>query len=187
MNRTTEAAVDPMFPRRTSPRAMSGEPLTRDVLLPLFEAARWAPSCSNSQPWRFVYGLAGTEAFEALLATLDEGNQVWAKKAGALVVLCSKKTMPNGSASPTPAFDAGAAWMSFALQGSLAGLVVHGMAGFDAERARAAAKVPDDHLVIVAIAVGKPGRVDDLPERLREREAPTPRQPLDAMVFEGGF
>jgi hypothetical protein len=95
--------------------------------------------------------------------------------------------MPNGKPSPTPAFDAGAAWMSFALQGSLSGLVVHGMAGFDAARAREVAHVPEDHLVIAMIAVGKPGRVEDLPEAYQAREAPTPRDSVDAFVREGSF
>lgn len=156
-------------------------------LLPLFEAARWAPSCANSQPWRFVYGLAGTPAFDAFFATLAEGNQVWCKRAGALVLVCANKNMPNGSPSPTPAFDTGAAWMSFALQGSEAGLVVHGMAGFDADKARVAAKVPDDHLVIMMIAVGKPGRVEDLPEYLREREEPNSRNSVNTFIREGSF
>jgi len=187
MTRTLEHPADQQFIKRTSPRAMSGEALTREDLLPLFEAARWAPSCANSQPWRFVYALAGAPAFDALFATLAAGNQTWVKRAGALVLVCANKNMPNGNPSPTPAFDAGAAWMSFALQGSLSGLVVHGMAGFDADKARAAAKVPEDHLVIMTIAVGRPGRVEDLPEYLREREAPTPRNAVESFIVEGSF
>lgn len=166
---------------------MSGEALSRNDLLPLFEAARWAPSCANSQPWRFVYGLAGTPEFDALFATLAPGNQAWVKRAGALVLVCAKTTMPNGSPSPTPAFDAGAAWMSFALQGSLSGLVSHAMAGFDGTRAREVAQVPEDHLVIMVIAVGKPGKIEDLPEPYRSREAPTPRDSVDSFIREGKF
>ncbi len=187
MTRTLEHPADPQFIRRTSPRAMSGEALTRDDLLPLFEAARWAPSCNNSQPWRFVYGLAGTPEFDAFFATLAPGNQAWAKRAGALVLTCANTLMPNGKPTPTPAFDAGAGWMSFALQGSLSGLVVHGMAGFDGARAREVALVPEDHLVIMMIAVGKPGRVEDLPEAYQSREAPTPRDSVDSFIREGKF
>lgn len=187
MTRTLEHPADPQFIRRTSPRAMSGEALTREDLLPLFEAARWAPSCNNSQPWRFVYALAGTPAFDALFATLAPGNQAWVKRAGALVLACANTIMPNGKPSPTPAFDAGAAWMSFALQGSSSGLVVHAMAGFDAARARDAAHVPEDHLVIAMIAVGKPGRVEDLPEAYRARETPSPRESVDSFIREGTF
>ena len=187
MTRTLEHPADPQFIRRTSPRAMSGEALTRDDLLPLFEAARWAPSCANSQPWRFVYGLAGTPEFDALFSTLAPGNQAWVKRAGALVLTCAKTTMPNGSPSPTPAFDAGAAWMSFALQGSLSGLVIHGMAGFDGARAREVAHVPEDHLVIMMISVGKPGKIEDLPEAYRSREEPTPRDSVDSFIREGKF
>jgi nitroreductase len=166
---------------------MSGEALTRDDLLPLFEAARWAPSCNNSQPWRFVVGLAGTPAFDALFATLAPGNASWCKRAGALVLTCANTMMPNGKPSPTPAFDAGAAWMSFALQGSLSGLVVHGMAVFDSARALEVAHVPDDHLVIMIIAVGKPGRIEDLPEAYRSREAPTMRESVGSFILEGTF
>lgn len=187
MTRTLEHPADPQFIRRTSPRAMSGEALTRDDLLPLFEAARWAPSCANSQPWRFVYALAGTPAFDAFFNTLAGGNQPWCKRAGALVLACANTLMSNGKPSPTPAFDAGAAWMSFALQGSLSGLVVHGMAGFDAARAREVAHVPEDHLVIAMIAVGKPGSIDDLPEAYRSREVPTPRDSVDTFIREGSF
>jgi nitroreductase len=187
MTRTLEHPADPQFIRRSSPRAMSGEPLTREDLLPLFEAARWAPSCNNSQPWRFVYALAGTPAFDALFATLAESNQAWVKQAGALVLTCANTMMPNGKPSPTPAFDTGAAWMSFALQGSSAGLVVHGMAGFDAARAREVAHVPADHLVIMMIAVGKPGKIEDLPERYRAREVPSLRESVESFIKEGSF
>jgi nitroreductase len=166
---------------------MSGARLSFDDLAPLFEAARWAPSCANSQPWRFVYGLAGTPAFDALFATLAPGNKVWCERAGALALVCARTTMDDGKTSPTPAFDAGAAWMSFALEGSLRGLVVHAMAGFDAAAARAACGVPDDHLVLVAVAVGKPGDPALLPEGLRAREAPNARRPVEELVREGRF
>lgn len=187
MSRAPIHPVSSQFVERWSPRAMSGDALAFGDLAPLFEAARWAPSCANSQPWRFVYGLAGTPAFDALLATLAEGNRVWCERAGALVIVCAKTTMDNGKASPTPAFDAGAAWMSFALEGSLRGLVVHGMAGFDAEKARAACAVADDHLVLIAIAVGRPGDAARLPEPLRAREAPNDRKPTSELVREGRF
>lgn len=187
MTRTLEHAADPQFIHRTSPRAMSGEALKLDDLLPLFEAARWAPSCNNSQPWRFVYGLAGTPAFDALFATLAPGNQAWVKRAGALVLACANTLMPSGKPSPTPAFDTGSAWMSFALQGSLSGLVVHAMAGFDSAKAREAAHVPEDHLVIAMIAVGKPGRVEDLPEAYRAREVPSLRESVNSFIREGTF
>jgi nitroreductase len=187
MTRKLEHPADSQFIHRTSPRAMSGEALTREDLLPLFEAARWAPSCANSQPWRFVYALAGTPAFDAFFATLAPGNQAWCKRAGALVLTCANTIMSNGSPSPTPAFDAGAAWMSFALQASLSGLVVHGMAGFDSAKGREVAHVPEDHQVIMMIAVGRPGKIDDLPEAYRAREEPTPRQSVEWFLREGSF
>ena len=110
---------------------MSGAPVTREQLLTLLEAARWAPSGGNGQPWRFAYALAGTPRFERFLATLVPGNREWCVRAGALVLLASKVVRDDGKPAPSATFDAGAAWMGLALQGTLSGLVVHAMGGFD--------------------------------------------------------
>lgn len=166
---------------------MSGAPVDREALLTLLEAARWAPSSGNGQPWRFVYGLRGTPAFEVFLATLVPGNREWAHRAGALVLLATRTVREDGKPAATAAFDAGATWMSFALQGTISGLVVHAMAGFDEEAARAAAGLPPHVEPQAMIAVGHPGRVEDLPERLRPREQPNDRLPLEAIAFEGAL
>jgi len=166
---------------------MSGEPLARDTLLRLLEAARWAPSSGNVQPWRFAYALAGGPDFARFLEALVEGNRIWCVRAGALLVLASRKVRAEGKPNPTHAFDAGAAWMSLALQGSVMGLVVHAMAGFDDERARAAAAVPGGLHVNCMIAIGHPGRLEDLPEALLAREHPSGRDPISAFAFEGQF
>ena len=117
-----------------------------------------------------------------------EGNQRWAKNAGLLVVVLSRETFErNDTPSPTHSYDAGAAWQSFALQGSRMGLVVHGMAGFDYDAARADLGVPGGYRVEAMIAVGKPGRVEDLDEKTREREVPSGRKPVQEFAFEGCF
>ena len=166
---------------------MNGVPVSEAELMRLFEAARWAPSCANSQPWRFVYGRAGTPHFERLFQLLAEGNRSWCARAGALIVALSKTTFDNGRPTRTHSYDTGAAWMSLALQGSLMGLAVHGMAGFDYDRARVDLRVPEGHEVEAMIAVGHPGKLEDLPEQHRAREVKSMRWPVSELVFEGRF
>ena len=153
----------------------------------LFEAARWAPSTSNIQPWRFIYALSGTPEFDTLFSFLIPFNQDWVKKAGALVVTISKKTRDSGKENPTHSFDAGSAWENLALQASEMNLVAHGMAGLDYKLAKEKLAVPDDYNVEMMIAIGRPGKVEDLPEPMREREAPSDRKPLEEIVFKGKF
>jgi nitroreductase len=168
---------------------MSGEPLPVEDLLLLFEAARWAPSSGNNQPWRFVYARRETPDWQRLYGLLVESNRVWCQRAAALVVVISKETRdaPGNPPARTHSFDTGAAWASLAFQATIAGLAVHGMEGFDYERARVELEVPADHAVECMIAVGKPGRAEDLPERLRAREHPNERRPLAEIVFAGRF
>jgi nitroreductase len=187
MPRAAEHDIDPRFLRRWSPRAMSGVPVERTELLRLLEAARWAPSSGNFQPWRFAYARAGTPAFERFFGALTQSNQAWCVRAGALLVAASSPTRGEGKPNRTHSFDTGAAWMSLALQGSEMGLVVHGMAGFDEARAREAASIPAGIHVECMIAVGHPGRVEDLPEKLRAREVPSGREPVSSFAFEGRF
>jgi nitroreductase len=185
MERTAAYEIAQMFLDRWSPRAMNGDPVGDGDLMRLFEAARWAPSSSNAQPWRFVYARAGTPHFATFLDLLMEGNRPWCMRAGALVVVLSKTHFDNGRPSPTHSFDAGAAWMSLALQGSLMGLVVHGMAGFDYSRAASALAVPEGFAVEAMIAIGYPGKVEDLPEKYRAREVKSGRRAVGDFVFEG--
>jgi nitroreductase len=170
---------------------MSGEPIALADLLRLFEAARWAPSSGNNQPWRFVYALRDTPDWERFFGLLVESNRAWCLRAAALVVVLSKEMRETADGKSmlarTHSFDAGAAWGSLALQGTLAGLVVHGMQGFDYDRAAVELGVPAGYSVECMIAVGKHGRVEDLPEKLREREQPNDRRPLAETVFVGRF
>lgn len=185
---TAGTTPDPQFPGRWSPRAMSGALLDQDIVDTLLEAARWAPSCFNAQPWRFAWAARDTAAWEALFATLVEGNQTWAQHAGGLLAVISRREFEhNGKPADTHAFDAGAAWMSLALQADRMGIVSHGMRGFDKDAARAALGVPDVYDLHAIIAIGHPGDIDDLPEPYREREQLSPRKALAEIAFEGNF
>ena len=186
--RETEFEIERTIVGRWSPRAMSGQPLAESDLMRLFEAARWAPSSGNAQPWRFVYARRGAPDWERFLGLLDEGNQLWASAAAVLIIVLSRTVREkDGSPSRTHAFDAGAAWENLALQGTAQGLVVHGMAGFDYDRARDVARVPEEYAVQAMVAVGNPGDPGDLPERLRKRENPSSRRPVREIAFEGVF
>lgn len=186
--RKPENEIDPLFFNRWSPRSMSGEDIGREDLMRLFEAARWAPSSNNNQPWRFLYAHRDTDAWAVFFDLLVEANRTWAKRAAALIVVVSKKTFDhNGKPSITHSYDTGAAWQSAALQGSRMGLVVHGMQGFNYDKARAVLNVPDEFQVEAMIAVGKPGMKEDLPPALQEREFPSGRKNVSEIAFEGGF
>lgn len=184
--RKADYPIDSVFLDRWSPRAMSGEPITEEELFTLFEAARWAPSSYNNQPWRILYARRDTAHWPHFLGLLVEFNQSWAKNAAALVVFVSKTTFDhNGEPAATHSFDTGAAWENFALQASLKGLVVHGMQGFDYDKARTALNVPEGFKVEAMAVIGKPGRKEDLPEKLQQRETPNDRRKLTETVFEG--
>ncbi len=176
-----------VFVDRWSPRAMSGEEIPKEELLTLFEAARWAPSSMNNQPWRILYVSRGTAQWPLFLDLLVESNKVWCVNAAALAVLISKTTFENGKPCRTHSYDCGAAWMSLALQGSMMDLVVHGMQGFDYERARTALNIPDDCQVEAMAAIGRPGPIDGLPEALQVRETPGDRRSLEQTICEGAF
>jgi nitroreductase len=180
-------AIDPIFINRWSPRAMSGAALSLEELMVLFEAARWAPSASNLQPWRMLYALRTSSHWSMFLGLLSDANQVWARHGGALVAFISKSTRDDGRPSPTHAFDTGAAWENFALQASMRNLVVHGMQGFDHVRAPVELKIPPDFEIHALVVVGKPGEAALLPESLRARERPSDRRPLHDSVCEGPF
>jgi nitroreductase len=185
--RKPEYEVDQIFLNRWSPRAMSGEGISRDELMSLFEAARWAPSSFNNQPWIFLYAMRDTENWGLFFNLMVEGNQAWAKNASVLITVVSKKTFENGKRSRTHSYDTGAAWENLALQGFLKGLLVHGMQGFDYDRAREVLNIPDDYEVESMIAVGKPGKKENLPEKLQEREFPSTRKKVSEIAFEGKF
>jgi len=187
-SRTAAVPIESIFLKRWSPRAMSGETLSELELLKLFEAARWAPSTYNEQEWRFLYARRDTAHWQTFFDLLMEANQVWCRRAAVLVVVLSHKVFArNGKANPVHSFDTGAAFENLALQGAAMDLVVHGMAGFDNEKARAALGVPEDYAVEAMIALGRPGNPHDLPPELRQREVPTGRNPVASFAREGRF
>lgn len=142
---------------RWSPRSMNAKKLPESTLLPLFAAGSYAPSAFNNQPWRFYYSQRGSKSFTELLRILSPFNQEWCKNASFLIILASKKSYDyNGKFDRTHSFDTGAAWEAFAIEGVKRNLVVHGMSGFDYDKAKEYLKVGDDFQVECMIAVGQP-------------------------------
>lgn len=190
--RTPDHPIDAQFLGRWSPRAYSGEAIPEATLKSLLEAARWAPSSYNQQPWRFIYARRDTAHWAQFLGFLNEFNQSWAKNASALVFVISKTTaLPPGATAPVPApthsFDAGAAWGYLALQASNAGWPAHGMVGILKDKIREELGVPDDYAIEAGIAIGKQTDKSILPESLQARELPSPRKPLAEIASEGKF
>jgi len=186
--RKTDYPIDDIFLDRWSPRAMSGEDIRETDLMTLFEAARWAPSAYNNQPWRILFARRSGEHWPIFFDLLFESNKVWARNAAVLLLFISKTTFDyNGKPSVTHSFDTGAAWQNLALQGFSMGFVVHGMQGFDYERARTALDIPEGYQVEAMAAVGCPGDKESLPEELLKREIPGDRRELEKTVSEGTF
>ena len=180
--------VHPLFLNRWSCRAFSGEKISKRELMSLFEAARWAPSSFNNQHWRFLFAMRESKEWGVFFGLLGEFNQQWCRNAAALVVIVSKKTFDyNKKPAVTHSFDTGAAWENIALQASINGLVAHGMEGFDYNKARKNLCVPADHQVEAMVAIGKPGRKEDLPPEMRQKEFPSSRKKISEIVCEGVF
>lgn len=188
MKRKAAYAIDSLFTDRWSPRAMSGEAVTDEELMRLFEAARWAPSSYNNQPWRFIYAKRDTNSWTRFFDLLVPFNQSWADTAGALVMIVSKDDFTfNGKPSRTAPFDTGAACQNLALQGTIMNLVIHGMEGFDYDKAKQVANIPDSYTIQAIFAVGRSGELKNLPKDLQEREALSDRKPIQSFVAEGSF
>jgi nitroreductase len=189
--RQPEHPVDPQFPSRWSPRAFTDQAVTADQVKVLLEAARWAPSASNHQPWRMVWGLRGDAGFAAILGGLNPGNQAWAGRAAALIVVASKDTTVGRDGTESPnrwaGFDSGAAWISMALQGRRDGLVTHAMGGFDQAALGAAIDLPEGHTLHAVVAVGYQGAAESLPEAQQAREVPSLRKTVEEFAFHGRF
>ena len=183
-----EYPVQDVIRNRWSPRAFSDKPVPPEVLRSLFEAARWAPSSNNEQPWAFLVATKDdTENFEKSLGALVEFNANWAKKAPVLVIAVArlafaKNKAPNRNAQ----YDVGAASLQLALEATARGLVVHQMAGFDPETAKEAYDIPEGWEPIAAMAIGYPGDASSLPEPYQTREkAPRTRKPIREFVMSG--
>lgn len=176
-------AIHPLIKKRWSPRAMSSEPLSDEDMQSLFEAARWAPSSFNEQPWRFILCKAKTDSFDKAFSALVERNQSWAKNSSLLVITLSRtKFTRNDKPSTIHSFDTGAAWENLALEATNKNIVVHGMQGFDYEKIKTLFSIPELYKIEMMIAVGKPAPLDVLPDGLRSEEKPKDRKPLDSII-----
>ncbi len=187
-SRQPEAEVDELFLERWSRRALSDRPLTAQQISTLFEAARWAPSASNLQPWLFVYANR-SETLAAARTLLKETNQRWAARAPVLVFVFARRRHPEtGAPLRTAAFDTGAAWQSLALQAQKLGLSTRAMGGIHHELTYEALGVPvEDFESIAGIAIGYPGERDALPPDLLEKEQPNARKSAREFAFEGRY
>jgi nitroreductase len=167
-----------MFTDRWSPRAFSSEPLSDREIQTLFEAARWAPSCFNEQPWLFFYATE-PEQRQKLVSCLVAKNQLWASRAPLLMfVLARRNFQKTGTENRHAPYDAGAAWMALALQARKLGLYAHAMAGFNLEKAyEVLGASKDEYLVMAAVAVGRKTEDSGLPDDLRAMESPNSRKP----------
>ncbi|MEJ2461605.1 MAG: nitroreductase family protein [Candidatus Thiodiazotropha sp.] len=191
--RKADHPISSLFLQRWSPRAFDASSMPEADLLTLLEAARWAPSAYNIQPWRFVYVLRDDSDWERYLALLDPFNADWAGAASALLFLVSDRLMPNDRGAHPPArsqthsFDAGAAWAHLALQATALGYQAHAMAGIRFEVIRQRLSIPDNYRIEIAVAIGRLAAPSRLPSALRQRETPSSRLPLDRIAFAGRF
>ena len=186
--RNPTADIDSMFIDRWSPRAFESTPLTQTQIDSLFEAARWAPSCFNAQPWLFIYAASEADR-ERFMPALVEGNQLWVKNAPLIIyLLCRRNFSHNDQDNRHAPFDAGAAWMSLALQARKLGLHAHAMAGFSREKAYEILNAPvDQYDIMAAIAVGYRAEPGILPEPVAAAEKPSDRKAPEEVAREGSF
>ncbi len=187
-HRKADHPIQPLLLNRWSPRSMSGESISEAELMSLFEAARWAPSSYNEQPWRFFFAKRDTPHFSKFFELLIDFNKGWCAKAAVLGVIASHKFFEkNKKPSVTHSFDTGAAWENLALEGNARGLVVHGMQGFDYEKARKTLHIPEEIEVLAMFAIGKPAPKETLSEELQKREAPSGRKKISEFIYEGAW
>lgn len=188
LNRESSYPVLPLLLSRVSSRAFSQERLSEEELMSLFEAARWAPSSYNGQPWRFIYGRRGEKEWDSFFDLLVDFNKSWCKDADTLVLITTRTLFErNEKPAPTAQLDAGAAWMSLAIEAHSRNIVAHGMAGFDYEGARKTFQIPEVYSVLAMVAIGKQGNPEALPEDLKKQEVPSTRKPLDSILSKGSF
>lgn len=180
----TQFPIHDLLRRRWSPRAYSEQMVEIEKLQSLFEAARWAPSSNNEQPWHFIVGTkADPAAYDRLFACLNEGNKKWVFRAPVLMLSVARLNFEDeGTPNRHAWHDTGMAALSLALQATAMGLIAHQMAGFNIEKARTDLGIPTGHEPVAMIAVGYPGDPAELPDYLREREL-KPRERKSVGVF----
>ena len=189
--RKADYPVAPIFLDRWSPRAFDSSVIPDEDLMTIFEAARWAPSSFNAQPWRLLYAKREDADWERFLDLLIPFNRGWAHSASVLIYFLSDTQMEMVPGQPMPShshsFDTGAAWASLALQATMMGYHAHGMVGVDFDRARTELKVPERYRFEAAAVVGRAGDIAVLDEKLQAREVPSDRKPVTEFAFRGGW
>ena len=188
----TKAAIHSLIASRWSGRAYDSDKLlSREQIISLLEAARWAPSCYGDQPWRFIIFDKATNstAWDKALSCLGEGNREWAKNAPLLLLACSDSILStNGSINRWGQYDTGAASLNLSLQATALGLMVHQMGGFDADKSRELFNIPEQYTPMAMITVGYQLPEDKIAEDIKEREYnPRVRHPLEENFFEGNW
>jgi nitroreductase len=186
----TDVTLHELIRNRWSPRAFAEKLVPPEVLRSLFEAARWAPSSNNEQPWAYLVATKDNpENFAKMLGVLVEFNANWAKHAPVLALsVAHLKTQRDGKPNRVALHDVGSASAQLTFEANARGLQVHQMAGFDAEKARETFAIPPDWEPVAAMAVGYPGDPESLPEKLRDRElAPRTRKPAGEFVMSGSW
>ncbi|MUK89964.1 nitroreductase family protein [Ornithinibacillus sp. L9] len=179
--------IDPIFLERWSPRSFLEKEIPTDILNSIFEAARWAPSAGNIQPWRFVVAKEQSDR-KRFLSFINEGNVVWCQKAPVLVAVISKTEEKRfGGFNQAHAFDTGAAWGYLALEAARKGLITHAMGGFNKEKAIEKLNIPQGYAVHAIVAIGYQGEKEALNEELRKREKPSDRKQIEDFISEGVF
>jgi nitroreductase len=180
--------VHPLIAARWSPRAYGTKPVEVEKLQRIFEAARWAASSSNHQPWYFLVGFKGDEVYQKIFNTLVEFNQLWTVNAPVLVLAIAKTTNPRGEVNKSYAYDLGQAVATLSLQAMSEGVYTHQMGGFDAEAAAQAFEIPDEYKIRVVFTLGYLGDLETLHHKLQHLEmAPRTRRPVSESVFTGAF
>jgi nitroreductase len=174
--------------KRWSPRAFSEKKVEKEKLQRIFEAARWAPSASNEQPWHYIVGEAGDETFKKIFECLVEFNQLWVKTAPVAMITVGRTKLKNGKAYPWNKYDVGQSVAHLTFQATHEDLWVHQMGGFDADKAGELFDIPEGYKAITAIAVGYMGDYKVLPPRMQKSElAERERKKMDTFVFSGNF
>jgi len=184
----TQYPINDLIRRRWSPRAFAARPVEREKLLSILEAARWAPSSNNEQPWVFLVATADNpEQFQRMLSCLVDANIAWAQRVPVLMLSVARRDFERSGKPNRHAFyDVGQAAANLSIEATALGLAVHQMAGILPDKAREVFGIPDDCDAVTAIAIGYPGDSYSLPEELRKRElAPRTRKPLESFVFDG--